>query len=138
MTSFADNVTVAIGTNPRGGTLAGTKSVAATAGTATFTGPDSLSMDRAGVGYKLRVLSGEVTAYDVQGNKATNFNGEVTVAIDTDPVGGSQHGGTKTVTAVSGVATFSTLTIDQVGSGFKLNAAFGGPPVVASALFDIL
>jgi len=176
VTSFTDNVTSAIGTNPHGGTLTATKSVAATAGMATFTGPDSLSNDSADVGYKLRASSGvltdtlstafdvvpatatqlaftvqpvnttantaiapavEVTAYDAQGNKATNFNGDVTVAIDADPVGGSQLGGTKTVTAINGVATFSTLTIDQVGSRFKLNAAFfGSPPVVASALFD--
>jgi len=43
-------VTLAIGTNPGGGTLSGTVTVAATAGVATFS---TLSIDKAGTGYTL-------------------------------------------------------------------------------------
>lgn len=48
--SYAGTVTLAIGTNPGGGTLAGTAVVAASAGVATFSG---LSIDKAGAGYTL-------------------------------------------------------------------------------------
>src|SRR5713101_1402687 len=44
-TGFTGNITVAIGTNPSTGTLSGTKTVAAVAGVATFSG---LSIDKAG------------------------------------------------------------------------------------------
>src|SRR5204862_5418511 len=49
-TGFTGNVTVAIGTNPSTGTLSGTKTMAAVAGVATFSG---LSIDKAGTGYTL-------------------------------------------------------------------------------------
>ncbi|HMA42304.1 MAG TPA: hypothetical protein VKP10_19735 [Gemmatimonadales bacterium] len=58
VTTFAGNVTVAIGTNAGGGTLSGTATQAATAGVATFT---DLSIDKAGVGYTLAASSGVVT-----------------------------------------------------------------------------
>ena len=47
---FTGNVAVAIGTNPSGGTLAGTTTIAAVGGVATF---GNVSIDRAGVGYAL-------------------------------------------------------------------------------------
>jgi len=50
VTTFAGNVTLAIGTNPVGGTLSGTTTVAASSGIATF--PD-LSLSVAGDGYTL-------------------------------------------------------------------------------------
>jgi hypothetical protein len=48
--SYAGAVTLTIGTNPAGGTLGGTTSVAATGGVAAYSG---LSIDRAGAGYTL-------------------------------------------------------------------------------------
>jgi hypothetical protein len=48
------NVTVAIGTNPSGGTLSGTATVAAVAGVATF---NTLSINKAGNGYTLTASS---------------------------------------------------------------------------------
>src|SRR5205807_896017 len=48
VTSDTSNVTVAIGTNPSGGTLSGTKTVAASGGIATFS---TLSIDKTGTGY---------------------------------------------------------------------------------------
>jgi Tol biopolymer transport system component len=54
-TLFAGSVTVAIGTNPAGGALAGTTTVNAVNGVATF---GSLSIRRAGTGYTLAAASG--------------------------------------------------------------------------------
>src|SRR5207302_10228283 len=61
---FTGNITVAIGTNPSTGTLSGTKTVAAVAGVATFSG---LSIDKAGTGYTL-------TATGVGSTTSTVFN----------------------------------------------------------------
>jgi len=57
-TGYAGFVTLAIGTNPAGGTLAGTVSVSAVAGVATFT---DISIDNAGTGYTLVATSGSLT-----------------------------------------------------------------------------
>lgn len=51
LASFTGNVTVAIDSNPGGATLSGTATVGAVAGVATFPG---LSLDKTGVGYRLR------------------------------------------------------------------------------------
>jgi len=51
------NVTLAIGTNPSGGTLSGTATVAAVAGIATFS---NLSINTAGAGYTLIASSGDL------------------------------------------------------------------------------
>jgi streptogramin lyase len=54
-----------------------------------------------------------VTAEDSSGNPITSFNGSVTVALgnDTNWGGGATLGGTLTVNASNGVATFSGLTL---------------------------
>jgi hypothetical protein len=59
VTAFTGNVRVAIGTNPSGGHLSGTKSVGAVEGVARFT---DLSIDRPGTGYSLEATSGSITA----------------------------------------------------------------------------
>src|SRR6266699_2531261 len=64
----------------------------------------------------------EVTALDAQGNTATAFAGNVTVAIVSNPGGGTLSG-TTTVAAVSGVATFAGLNINKTGAGYTLIAA---------------
>lgn len=58
------NVTLAIGSNPGGGTLGGTTTVAAVNGLATFNG---LTLNRAGVGYTLRATSGGLQADESNG-----------------------------------------------------------------------
>jgi hypothetical protein len=78
-----------------------------------------------------------VTARDALGNTASGFNGTVTMAIGTNPSGGTLSG-TMTVTAAAGVATFSTLSIDLAGSGYTLTATISGLPVIASTAFNIL
>src|SRR5207249_8180925 len=57
-----------------------------------------------------------VTARDALGNTATGFVGNVTVAIGTNPAGGTL-GGTRTFAAIAGVATFPSLSINQAGKG---------------------
>src|SRR5262249_45355541 len=66
VTSSTANVTVAIGTNPGGGTLSGTTTVAAVAGIATFS---NLSIDKVGNGYTLTAASAPLT-----GATSTAFN----------------------------------------------------------------
>src|SRR5205814_1484748 len=56
----------------------------------------------------------EVTAQDGNGNTATGFTGNITVAIGTNPSSGTLTG-TLTHAAVSGAATFSGLSIDKMG-----------------------
>src|SRR5207244_13042445 len=63
-----------------------------------------------------------VTAQDALGNTATGFTGTVTVAIGANP-GGGTLAGTASVAAVSGVATFSNVSINKAGSGYTLTAA---------------
>src|SRR5439155_1347991 len=79
----------------------------------------------------------QVTAQDAQGNTATGFTGNVTTAIGTNPGGGTLSG-TNTVAAVGGVATFATLSIDKLGTGYTLTVAAGGLPTVPSAPFNIV
>src|SRR5207248_8188312 len=69
-----------------------------------------------------------------QGNTATGFTGNVTVAIGTNPSTGTL-GGTVPRAAVGGVATFSNLSIDKVGTGYTLTATGAGS--ATSAAFNI-
>src|SRR2546426_9239065 len=164
-----------LGTNPSGGTLAGTTTVTAASGVATF---GTLSVDKVGTGYTLAAaatgLTGatsgsfnvtvgaatqfvfsvqptntaagtaitpavQVTARDAGGNVATGFAGSVAVALGTNPSGGTLAG-TTTGPAVSGVASFASLSINKVGSSYTLTAAAPFQPALTgatSAPFDI-
>ena len=66
VTGATNTVTLAIGTNPGGGTLSGTTSVAAVNGVATFSG---LSINNAGVGYTL-----VASATSLTGATSSTFN----------------------------------------------------------------
>ena len=82
----------------------------------------------------------QVTARDSAGNTSTNYNGVIRVAIATDGSGGKNAKlvGDTVATAVSGVATFSGLSVDQPGSGYTLSAALAtGPSMGTSAAFDV-
>ena len=171
LTPSAASVTLAIGTNPGGGTLSGTLTVAAVAGVATFPG---ISIDKVGTGYTLAAtasgLAGSTSAaFDVTpaaaaalefGQQPTNVAADaaiapavtvrlldafgnlttstanVTVAIGTNPSAGTLSG-TTTVAAVSGIATFSTLSINKVGVGYTLTAASGALTGATSAAFNV-
>src|SRR5438105_4112070 len=78
----------------------------------------------------------QVTARDSFGNTATGFAGNVTLAIGTNPGGGTLSG-TPTQAAVGGVASFSGLTINKAGTGYTLTAAATGLAVGTSAPFNI-
>ncbi len=81
-----------------------------------------------------------VSALDAQGHTVTGFVGPVTIAIgrNAGQVAPGTLRGTLTVTAVSGVATFSDLSIDQPGRGYTLTAAAAGLAGAESAPFSIL
>src|SRR5204863_336849 len=64
----------------------------------------------------------QLTARDAPGNTATALAGSVTVAIGSNPGGGTLPG-TTTVAAVAGVATFASLSVSKSGSGYTLTAA---------------
>ena len=62
---------------------------------------------------------------DALGNVVTSFHGSVTLALVDYGNSGATLGGTLTVTAVNGVATFSGLTINRAGY-FAVSAAGTG------------
>jgi hypothetical protein len=66
-----------------------------------------------------------VDALDGSGVVDSSFNGPVSVVVEAGPQGGLL-GGTLTVQAVHGVATFSNLTLDTAGSGYSLDVTGGG------------
>src|SRR2546425_342473 len=80
----------------------------------------------------------KVRADDAHGNKVASFTGNVTVALANNP-GASTLGGTTTVAAVDGIATFSDLSLDKTGAGYTLTASASGGALVAptSAAFDV-
>jgi hypothetical protein len=80
-----------------------------------------------------------VTALDAGGHPATSFHGPVTIAIGAN--GGllmpGTLSGTKTVTAVNGVAMFADLSIDQLGNGYSLSVGAAGLAGATSARFNV-
>ena len=77
-----------------------------------------------------------VSAVDQSGVVATTFNGTVTVALVNNP-GGATLGGTLSVTAQSGVATFSGLTLNQVGIGYTLQVSGTGLTPATTNPFNV-
>ena len=66
----------------------------------------------------------------------SSFTGAVTMVIGTNP-GTATLGGTATVNAVAGVATFSTLTLDKVGTGYTLVASASGATSATSTAVTV-
>src|SRR5437660_1744684 len=172
VTTANTSITVAIGTNPASGVLAGTKTVTAVNGVATFS---TLSLNAAGTGYTLTATATAVTGatsnafnigagaaaklvftvqpsntaagaaitpamqvavQDAQGNIVTTATTSITLAIGTNPASGTLAG-TKIVAAVNGVATFSTLSLNMVGTGYTLTATATGLTSATSSAFNI-
>ncbi len=77
-----------------------------------------------------------ITIQDASGNTVTSSTASVTLAIGTNPASGTLSG-TKTVAAVGGVATFSTLNIDNAGTGYTLVASATGLTGATSNTFNI-
>jgi hypothetical protein len=80
----------------------------------------------------------QVALLDAFGNTVTTATTALTLAIGTNPASGVLSG-TTTVSAVAGVATFSTLSINKAGTGYTLTADDGaaGLPATTSAAFNI-
>jgi Dockerin type I domain len=76
-----------------------------------------------------------ITAENPSGSVDTSFDGPVTVALSGNP-GGATLAGTLTVTAQSGVATFSGLTLNQPGTGYALDASSPGLTGATTDAFD--
>ena len=168
-----DSITLSFQTDPSVGsaTIAGSITVAAIAGTATFT---DIDIDKAFTGYVLKAAAGGLTdassnsfnitaatksqlgfsvepvdaEYDINinpsivveiqdafGNKTTDTD-TISLSINSNPSGGSLSG-TTTQSAVSGTATFNNISIDNLGSGYTLNATATGLTLATSASFDI-
>lgn len=77
-----------------------------------------------------------VTVRDGSGHTVTGFTGDINLAIQNNPSGGVLSG-TTTVSAVAGVSTFSTLSINAVGSGYTLKASSDDISDVTSSSFAI-
>lgn len=79
----------------------------------------------------------QVEVLDADGNRVEEAEIPVTLGIGANPGGGSL-GGTKTVNAVAGVATFSGLWVDAMATGYTLAASTPGTVTGAeSAAFEI-
>src|SRR6266699_62684 len=164
--SFVGNVTVALASNPGGSTLSGTTTVGAVDGIAIFynlsldkTGagytltasasggglvaPTSAAFDVApGPATQLQftIEPTTVTAgapLDPEGNPVPGFTGNVTVAFGGTSGAGVTLGGTTTVAAVHGVATFGDLTVSKAGTGYWLTGSSTGLARAASDAFEV-
>lgn len=77
-----------------------------------------------------------VRALDINNNHDTNYVGNVTISITTNPGGGTLSG-TNPKAAVAGTATFSNLSINNVGVGYVLTAYSSPLTSIASSSFTI-
>jgi predicted outer membrane repeat protein len=77
-----------------------------------------------------------VAAEDPFGNVDPNFGGSVAVALLNNP-GAATLGGTTTVTAQSGLATFSGLRLDQPGTGYTVQATAIGLNGATTDAFNV-
>jgi len=98
----------------------------------TINTPISSNFDSPGTG------AVQVEVVDQNNQLVGNSKAAITMTItSTANPGSGTLSGTKTVNAVGGVASFSTLQIDQPGVGYRLTAASTGMGTVTSGHFDI-
>ena len=74
---------------------------------------------------------------DAYGNSVTGSSASISVALATNPSGGTL-GGTTTVSAAGGVATFANLSIDRAGTGYTLVASSPGLASGTSSAFNVM
>src|SRR5207249_2316596 len=79
----------------------------------------------------------QVAIQDASGNTVTSATAAVTVALGTNPGGGTLLG-TKTVNAGAGVASFGDLVIERAASGYTLVASSGALTGATSVPFAIV
>ena len=132
------------------GPAAGTQSVTASAGTLTNSPLTYTALATAAPATKLVVTTPPsngtagaplapigITAEDNNGNIATSFTGPVTLSLGANPTGATL-GGTLTVNAVGGVATFSDISLSKAAIGYTLIANSGTLTPVTTTPFDII
>ena len=78
-----------------------------------------------------------VSVDDAAGHVVTTATNQITLAIGTNPAGGTLSG-TLTATAVAGVATFSNLSINNMGTGYTLAASTSGLTSASSTAFNVV
>jgi len=66
----------------------------------------------------------QVALKDVNGTVVVNSTATVSLSLYSDP-GDTSLGGTTTVNAVNGIATFADLTVGVIGTGYSLQAHTG-------------
>ena len=134
-TWYAVTAATLLGTACLGPTATGVRGTATLGGTAT----DQLlfSVQPAGaVAGQIMTPAVQVAAVDALGNSDASFTGAVTVSLGTNP-GGGFLGGTRTVGAVNGVASFGDPTVSSAGTGYTLVAAASGATSATSNAFNI-
>jgi hypothetical protein len=116
----------------------GSLSAATFAATATPATPVKLVTTASPVNGTAGVALGNfvVAVQDANNNVVTSFVGPVSVSLS-GGASGATLGGTTTVNAIAGIATFGGLVVDKVGSGFVLTAAASGLTSVTSSPFAI-
>lgn len=78
-----------------------------------------------------------VAVQDARGHTVETATDVVTITLASNPAGGTLSG-TRTVAATTGIATFSSLTIDREGSAYTLLATSGTLTGTTSAAFDVI
>ena len=124
-----------LGTACFGPTVTGVRGIATPGGTST----DQLAFSvqpQSAVAGQIITPAVQVTALDPLGSTDVSFTGAVTVSVGTNPVGGFL-GGTRTVGAVNGVASFGDLTVSSAGTGYTLVASASGATDAISNAFNI-
>ena len=79
----------------------------------------------------------DISAEDPFGNVDTTFSGNVTVSLANNP-DGATLGGTLTVAAINGVASFTGLTLNSPDDGYTLQAVATGLTSVTTSAIDVL
>ncbi len=105
---------------------------AATAAKLAFTQQPSSST--AGVAFATQP---QVTVQDQFANTVTTYTGNVTLAIGTNPGGGTLSCTTNPLAASGGVATFSGCRINNAGTGYTLTATSGSLTSATSIAFNV-
>ena len=79
----------------------------------------------------------QVAVQDAYGNTVTSANDQITITKGSDPNGNTVLSGGAGTAAVSGIATFSSLTLDKGGSPFTLEATANGLTAATSGTFSV-
>ncbi len=78
-----------------------------------------------------------VAVEDSSGNVITNYDANLAIALSANP-GASRLGGNPTAPVSNGIATFSGLTLNKVGTGYTLTVSGGSVAAVTTAPFNVI